>query len=344
MNSISVLHSNILKKIDLLISIANCKPKTTKTIMLQISNFRASYLLLTLPIINSYYEKDEITRQNMNEEFEELIIAENIVNRIEDYGNILMTFDLPYTASPFIHDFKQLSLISKNVFKCRAICVNCSIDMVIRPELSDYCCSSCGYIERIDGINTDDNNDTQPKVSPYKPSKHCEEWVLCIFACEKTDIPDDLINSIRSCMNRDGVTKSNLSCKLIRNTYLKELHRTEYNSNTPKIRKILTGISPPRPTPIEFEMICKKFDLSDSIYMHIKPPNYTSRRHYPYFIRKIIEDVYSDKPRVRNAIIEGIHMQERKTKESHDILWERICQASNGRLKFTKTKEITYYQ
>ncbi len=220
---------------------------------------------------------------------------------------------------------------------------DCGIELIIRSDISDLCCTECGYTEKLEGVYIDEV--TTVKNGPYKSSKHCDDWVSCIFAIEKTNIPEQIIDNILKCMKRDSVRPRQLTCKLVR-IYLKELQRqgTKYNANAPKIRKIISGIAPPQPTAGEYDQICKMFEVIDDIFVKIKPDGYCSRRYYPHFIRKIIEHIYNNRPKVRDAIVEGIHIQEKKTKESHDILWKHICDASDGALKFSKTREITFYQ
>lgn len=348
MNSVVSLNNIILKKINLLLNIID-----TAVDMLALDTeyhtlihvLKNEYMLNSLPMLILYHNATDLTRASIFLDYELFIMSNGIIDNINDMADMILKVKLPSCVEPYIHEYKQLSIINTASTCIKSTCLECDAELIVRSDIGDLYCAICGYTEKLDGVYIDESN-IVIKTGPYKPSKHCDDWVTRIFAMEKTIIPQHVIDSIMKCMERDGVKNRQLTCKLIRDTYLKELHRegTKYNANTPKIRKMITGIAPPQPTAREYEEICRMFETIDQIFVKIKPDGYSSRRYYPHFIRKIIEHVYHDRLEVKNAIIEGIHIQEKKTKESHDILWKHICDASDGVLQFSKTKELIFYR
>jgi hypothetical protein len=261
------------------------------------------------------------------------ISGENVCEKIELLAKkIFSTATL--VMAPLIHDFNQIgstgSFVKINSNKCE-----CGGDFQIRPITSDMFCTKCGNVEIIEGTYFDNMDGN--RNAPYKPSKHCQNWVSRIFGIERIKIPDDVKDKIKDCMVRDNVKKPN--CELIRQ-YLKELKITKYNNNIVKIRREITGIGPPTPNDQQIINICTRFAQIDEIYMKIKSKEEKSRRYYPFFIRKAIEIEYSEHPKDKEMILEGIHIQDRSTTEKHDEIYEKICEASNGQLKFSITKPI----
>lgn len=339
MDSVSLTHSHISRKLSLLCELGNLGKYNTE----DLEQIQTEYKLGSLLLIVSYHE-ELIDKKPIVEDYEAFLIAENIIENINRLAINILNLPLPPIAGPLIHEYNQLQVRPKTV-ECKvSTCEICNIPLIVRPAASDQCCPLCGIIIPLKGTYFDLSSDTCAKNGPYKPSKHCEQWVTRIFAQETTAIPDLLIQDIIKCMTRDGVKTNQLTCPLIRDSYLKkELRQTKYNANVPKIRRIITGISPPQPTNAEYTLICQMFDLIDELFITVRPDGFSSRRYYPHFIRKIIEIVYHTRPKIKNAIIGGIHMQEKKTTDSHDMLWEKICKASDGRFAFSKTKEIIYY-
>lgn len=338
-NKVNVINNTINVKLSILTNIAKQLNVDTD----DIDNFKDIYKLQSLPIIYAMVVSDS---EAVNNEFELFISSECILERIDALGSLLLTkykskINNTGSVHSLISEFKQININAKLIYETNNTCINGHGPLVNEYYLYESRCLVCGYVEAFpQGILEDTAENSK---GPYKPSKHCEQWVSRIFAMEHINIPESLIAGIKRCAKRDGIAEIDLTCKCIRDTYLKELHQTKYNGNVPKIRRIINGISPPQPTREEYMRICSLFDLIDGLFLEIKPKNFSSRRYYPHFIRKIIEIIYADRPKVKFLILEGIHIQEQKTTQINDELWEMICEKSDGQLTFSKTKKIMYY-
>lgn len=340
---ISRIHGNIMRKFNLLSKI--CEILLNPPISDEIELFRDQYIMGS--VVYLLRASDADNQESAVVEYERYVLAENIISNIETFGEELTK--LPGVnnpqAWPYIQDFKHTpTLISVRIEEPQT-CPDCNACLEAQQNMFELYCSICGKIHQSAGMYA--NNPDVAKPGSYKPSRHCEDWVLCIFAAEKTQIPPDLEKRINACMSRDCVSPANLTCKLLRK-YLKELRATKYNINIPKIRKNINGCAPPQPTAYEYNMICQLFDFSDDIYTKICASKSgksrgVNRRYYPHFIRKIIEHVYWDNPATMYSIIEGIHQQEQTTTEDHDMIWNDICDRSGGVFEFSKTAEITFY-
>ena len=307
----------------------------------ELQELTSCYDLGSISLIARYHmvSKNE-EKECINLEFEQFMTCNDIPGKINNMLDTLSKLKLPPKAVHLINCINNL-IISYDVKEDKyKVCLECDTEMVVRPEDSDQCCPICGYIDEFKGTLFEDlyhNDDRSTKHGPYKPSRHCEHWLMRIFAMEKTNIPQTLIDAINHCLERDGIRKKQLTPKMTRG-YLKELAQTTFNSNVPKIRKLISGISPQPPTYEEYIKVCQIFDLADQIFMQIKSDNVSNRRYYPHFIRKSIELVYEDHESKMRTIVEGIHLQSRTTSESHDNLWREICEASEGKIKFLPTR------
>ena len=334
--SVKHVHEGIIDKLNILLKCVEQQPNdhsdATIQDLIQLNReYRMNscqYLILWLNNNNA------IGRKEVYDVYECYLNYDNIIKNIDDIGGkIFANHSMPHLSHTFNNSRLTLDSFEEYEDKCDV----CGVQFVIRPECSDQVCPDCGVIQRLEGTYFELEN--KNKSGPYKPSKHCEHHANCIFAQECTVIPDSLINDIRRCMRRDNIQPTMmLTCRKIRE-YLKDLKKAKYNVNVPKIRFILTGISPPKPTAARFKDICKYFDLADEIFMTIKPDNIHSRQYYPYRLRKIIEIVYYDDIKIRNAFIDGIHNQDEKTMITHNEMWEKICDNSGGRIPYIPTKK-----
>lgn len=332
MESLSILHERISRKLEILNKLAKIE---VNTLYQRYNTMSAEYIIANIDIELNNADDNEIQkkRQYILDQYMGFISGENICEKIEEFAKKIFN-NANSTMAPLIHDFNQIgsteSFVKINSNKCE-----CGGAFQIRALTSDMICVNCGNIEVIEGTYFD--NIDGNRNAPYKPSKHCQNWVYRIFGIERIKIPDDVKEKIKDCMTRDNVKKPN--CSLIRQ-YLKELKITKYNNNIVKIRREITGIGPPTPSDQQIINICMRFAQIDEFYMKIKTKDEKSRRYYPFFIRKAIEIEYSNNVKDKEIILEGIHIQDKSTTEKHDELYEKICEVSNGQLKFTITKPI----
>jgi hypothetical protein len=334
MNSVSIVHGRISKKLQILLKIAQICQRSVQ----EIENLIDTYQLESMDLVIQYScAKDEDSRKEIYENYDMFLSSNGFFQRHSEIIEKLFS-SAPVEAAPFIHEYNQIGHMQDYVKSTSKICNECHVQYDIRSKSSDMCCPSCGIIIPLKGTYFESSESS--RNGPYKPSKHCEQWVKRIFGIENTKIKPELITALLECMARDGVREP--SYKLLRDNYFKELHMAKYNCNIVKIRRMLTGKGPPIPSATKYNNICRRFDIMDELYMIVKDPSQSSRRYYPTFIRKSIEDEYEDIPKVRDLILSGIHIQEQKTTESHDQLYEKMCEKSNGRLTFRKTKNKNY--
>lgn len=217
------------------------------------------------------------------------------------------------------------------------ICSKCQIPYNIEEKYAEYICKNCGMSEKMSGVVFQDDQffyqeGHRTKHGKYDPVKHAKCWLDRIQAREITNIPKELLNSIKSYIKKEQIYLSKITCDSIRG-YLKRLKKTEYNNHVPLILKLITGIEPAQLTDHEIHLINMYFGIVIQIYSNIKSdPNCP---YHPFFIYKIIEQILQnpkDEHR-KNSILSCIHLQSRSTLIENDKLWFSICDRIP---KFTK--------
>lgn len=248
------------------------------------------------------------------------------------------------------YDFDS-NLLKRKMNDCNKICVSvdkvqkidekcsCGSEFILDADTSEQMCRDCGSVQKMYGVVFEDaqffyQEGQRTKHGKYAPTKHCKFWVDCIQARESIDIPDEVIKKIKTCIIRDQIWVESITCPMIR-SYLKELKFTIYNDHVPRIRKIVTGIEPQQLTDDELKKIYFYFGLVIQIYNRTKPNNKPNCPYHPFFIYKIIEQIFN-KPKDRlkkKNILSCIHLQSRETLIENDNIWEPIC---------AEIKEFTY--
>lgn len=254
----------------------------------------------------------------------------NIKKRINSLGNIKNIINLNY-------DFAK---VKQNQF---TKCTTCNIPMELNIEASQLVCPVCKETGHIIGIALKEEqyflcDGKKNRNSTYEPMRHHDAWLRSIQALEECDIKE-VVAAIKKCLLRDNIRINNtLEYETVRK-YLKEINRTKYNKNIPKIMKELTGVAPPKLTIKESEEEHRLFSRIIKIYDTIINVNKEHSHPYcPYFIYKILEHLFHDN-REKIRILKYIHLQSTDTIIKHDHIFEKIC-AHNVGIKFCKTRRL----
>lgn len=347
-NNEAYIYSNILYEYSTDIFTKKNYDDDIKCIITSITDIKNEYELGSSNILSSYFD---IKYQKKNLTGPSKVIAEK--NSFNIYHNFINTENFISKINRLIIDiikYTKLQKIEKNVLKIIEhviylfnnhtiqssvkeleydIC-ECQNTMIIDSNISALVCESCGMIREMLGTVFEDEQfyyqeGQRGKHGTYDPSKHCKFWVERIQARENTEIPGEIIETIKKYIKRDKIkNKNHITCAMIRN-FLRQSNNSRYNEHVPLIRKLITGFLPPQLTEHELQLINLFFDKVIFIFENIKPENKTNCPYHPYFIYKIIEQIIKDNNARKTQILSCIHLQSRETLICNDILWKDIC-------------------
>jgi hypothetical protein len=347
---------NIITKISSICDIINLFKKNNiiidKKIQLSINEIKEEYEMGSITILTNYFlivsqhrnELNKTIKKTIQKEkdnhflkYQSFIQKENFIsklNRLLQKLKLYTTFINKHTLCELYNILKVYnnSTVQKNIRSVSYELCKCGNDMLIDANSSMLVCKNCGLSKELYGTVFEDDQfyyqeGHRTKHGTYDPSKHCRFWVERIQARETTEIPEVIINSMKTCIIRDKIrNKNQVTCAIIRK-YLRQTQNSKYNEHVPLIRKMLTGITPPQLTDYEMQLIHIYFDKVIHIFDEIKPPKKTNCPYHPYFIFKIIEQIIkSEKDIIRKSkILSCIHLQSRNTLVTNDALWFLIC-------------------
>jgi hypothetical protein len=270
----------------------------------------ADYIMKCMPYMNQH-----------TDETEEISNTDNIFNVKETVG--LKRKDI---FTDYLIEVEKQNIprkITKIVDQCKT-CPNSNL--LHFHDTSDLVCDSCGAI--VDCLISEEltyreEQETSEKVVnySYKRENHFNEWLSQFQAQELTNIPDDVIEQLRSELKKIKIKKlEDITHAKIRGL-LKKLKLNKYYEHVPYITNILNGIKPPNmPQELEeclrmmFKDIQKPFDT----HCPAERKNFLS---YSYVLYKFCELLSEDEYLQYFPLL--------KSKEKlyqQDVIWKMICQ------------------
>lgn len=223
----------------------------------------------------------------------------------------------------------------------------CGQKMTILSDTSEVKCELCGAIKTIYGmVFRDDQFYTQDgqktKHGDYRAARHLTFWIDRIQAKERCDFPDDHIAILRKRMNRDRLSNDRLTCDIMRE-YLSDCNLPQYNDHAALLMKQLTGIEPPQLDANEERDITLKFNAIVEMHDKIGGSSSTSRKYYPYYLYKIVEQKYPHGDE-RRKLLKYIHMQADGTVIKKDGVFKSIIDKIGDEIgmKYKPTNYISH--
>lgn len=302
--------------------------------------------------VPEYTQSELVTGEQAITEYMAAIQTENLVSKIDDLNSRVVT-DLKKVRAgrepPRHTTNRQLFVVDRlanqidsqirELDNSRSVvitpwakasrfeyCKACGDRMQVFPSSSELRCSVCGHVKPLTGTVFEDhqfyNQEGQKtKHGEYVPNRHFKFWMDRIQAKEHHVFPQEKLAIIEAHIARFYPPPYRLTCATMR-SILKETRLTTYNDHIPLLLKIFTGQAPPQLTHNELRMFSLKFNKIIELYEKLFPDG--NRPYYPYFIFKIAEDEFKNKP-IKRKILDYIHLQAEDTVKKNDLIYEKIC-------------------
>lgn len=234
---------------------------------------------------------------------------------------------------------EQIDGLPKITVKEQETC-ECGGQMISDFVSGSLSCSSCGLSQdSVIGMFLEDrslgsDSSAKSKSNSHKTSKHFETWMSRIMAIEHRPDIHVLVSKIRDHFRETRVPRDLIDYKSIRK-YLQDTGNAFYYENIAWLLKEVTGRSPPNLTEEEKNDIAYRFDIIINSFDRIRKDTEEQpqgRTYYPFFIYKIIEAKFANKPE-KLRLLDYIHIQQEKTLLKNEQLYKRILEhAKNSRI------------
>ena len=206
------------------------------------------------------------------------------------------------------------------------VCYGCEVEMVIN-HAKNWCCPVCGEtIQNLTELDTSKSQSKnqyyqeQTKFSVYQRMNHFKEWLKQIQAKENTDIPESVIETVRSELRKMMVTNmEEITYSQVR-AILKKTNLAKYYENIFYIVHKISGLPPPTisyDTEMELERLFRQVEEPFQLY---KDKNRKNILRYGYILCKLCELLELD------DILHCFKLLKNRDKLiRQDNIWKQIC-------------------
>lgn len=270
----------------------------------------SDYLIKCMPYMKQY-----------TEDIDAEVTTDNIFNCKETSG--LQRKDI---FDEYLADVENMT-VDKKAEKRVDVCPTCPDSNIFHfADTSELVCDNCGLILATlisEELTYREEQETSEKIVnySYKRENHFNEWLSQFQAQETTNIPQEVIEQLRSELKKIKIKALEEITHARVRSLLKKLKLNKYYEHVPYITNILSGIKPPRmPQELEerlrimFKDIQKPFDDNCPSYRR----NFLS---YSYVLYKFCELLSED------SYLQYFPLLKSKEKlYQQDVIWKKICQ------------------
>ena len=202
-------------------------------------------------------------------------------------------------------------------------CARCKESNIFSQSTCVDVCGSCGNTVYImgDELSYKEEQEVEKIVHySYKRDNHFNEWLLQFQAQETTNIPNEVIDQLRSEFKKQKIKDiSDITHAKVR-ALLKKLRLNKYYEHVPYISNILNGMQPPKMTQALEDRLRMMFrDIQEPFNKHC-PESRKNFLSYSYVLYKFCELLGEDDylpcfPLLKSK--EKLYQQ--------DVIWKHVC-------------------
>jgi hypothetical protein len=204
-------------------------------------------------------------------------------------------------------------------------CKSCNSGDLVKDHVAAiYVCKKCGVCEEYlgDELSYREEQEQTEKVvtSGYKKENHLNEWILQFQGRESTNIPQEVIDQLRSEFKKMRIKNINEISKEKVKQLLKKLRLTKYYEHSTYITHILNGLNPPYMTQeLEDKLRMMFREIQEPFVKHC-PPDRNNFLSYSYVLYKFCELLEED------DYLPFFPLLKAKDKlRQQDEIWKNIC-------------------
>lgn len=266
-----------------------------------------NYILDCVPVIIEYSNLQQQQQQHQNTVFD---IKKTVKSRHGDiYKSLVNSKSATHApkAQIYVHDVCEYCG-SSNVYYCSNsgddICTDCARAIVSMQPNIDY---------------KDEKDMDKTIVYSYKRENHFNEWITQFQAKEITNIPQKLMDDVRTELKKNKLTKpSDITHKRIHG-FLKKLGYSKYYEHVPYITTLLNGTRPPIMTQELEAKLRTMFHAIQAPFDKFCPDERTNFLSYSYILYKFCELLGEDDYLQFFPLLKS-----REKLYKHDKIWKLI--------------------
>jgi hypothetical protein len=281
----------------------------------KLKNAMHDYMADCLPYLCQYMNDDDDTTEIIgpfNTKIKKGIQRREIFNEylknVEGYKGVL-----PDSSAPKIR--------MNDINKCPA-CNNCNIYLDSRTSYN--VCKDCGLCEYVIGeeLSYKEEQETSEKIviNSYKRDNHLNEWILQFQGREMTNIPDTVIEQLRTEFRKQRIKHVSEITQPKVKALLRKLRLSKYYEHATYITNILNGLEPPvmsRELEHRLRLMFKEVQVPFEKHCPANRSNFLS---YSYVLYKFCELLAEDDYLPYFPLLKS-----KEKLRQQDVIWSGIC-------------------
>jgi hypothetical protein len=211
------------------------------------------------------------------------------------------------------------------------LCPTCQCKKVYMQRESEMVCPQCGvatYYEEMSRRGVTYDQEVQ-QLSPinyfaYKKLNHFTEWINAFQGRENTDIPEQVLDSVRAEFKKERVSRRRDITQAKVRAILKRLKLTKYYEHATSICTALGGVPAPKLPAYLEDRLKRMFNVVQAPFEKHRPKGRKNFLSYAYVLYKFCELLGEDEylkyfPLLKSA--DKLYQQ--------DLMWKKICTEIN---------------
>jgi hypothetical protein len=198
-----------------------------------------------------------------------------------------------------------------------------SVEFTMDSAASDEICLRCGITRYVqsDEVGFKEEQEIEKNIIyTYKRENHFNEWVAQFQAKESTNVPNEVIEQIRSEFKKQKIKDvSEITHSKVR-ALLKKLNMNKYYEHVPYITTILNGIKPPTMNQAMEDKLRLMFHHIQKPFEKHRPIDRKNFLSYSYVLYKFCELLGEDD---YLPCFQLLKSKEKLYKQ--DQIWKKIC-------------------
>lgn len=211
------------------------------------------------------------------------------------------------------------------------LCSKCKVNMIYVPSEASIYCPDCGHSEdymdtSVTKVMTYDQENTGSVTInfAYKRINHLTEHLACFQGKESTNIPQEVIDALRSEFKKQRITDSKEITPTKVRAFLRKLKLNKYYEHSVMITFMLNGIPPPSIDQRTEDLLKTMFKDIQWSFERNRPKGRVNFLSYSYCIRKMCELIERD-----DIAVFFPFLKSHEKLEIQDKMWKNICKDLN---------------
>ena len=298
------------------------KIKAIKEKIAQLNAYKKKYHLDNSSLVFEYFEN----KKKISEGMTQTKVLDSFFKKKTESADAIETININNSVHKYLSNINEQQFDMNNYVVPSDICTYCNKGELIPVEHEGILvCNNCScHIPYLVESEKPSYKEPPKEVCfyAYKRINHFREILAQFQAKETTQIPNEVIDNIKSQIKKERISTDQINNKKAKEI-LKKLGYNKYYEHIPFIKDKL-GIKPPIMSPELEDTLCNLFMEIQGPYAKYCPDDRVNFLNYYYTVYKLCELLEKDE-----FLPYFPMLKDREKRIEQDEIWKKICEELN---------------